>query len=247
MNTRKRILVIDDDREICDFIEDLLSFRFAILKAHTAETGLQMASKENPDIVILDLKLEEHDGLDVCKALRESTKTKHIPILVYSGSEDADSSVAAFERGADDYIVKTTRPRELVARILSKIRRLEEKESDPDVIICGNLTLDVAKLEASVNQRPIQLSVLEFNLLRFFVTNKERVVSRQAILDGVWRDATVSNRTIDTHMVHLRKKLDGFNHMLATVYGAGYILRSERPQQGTNPASSGERRVPGDS
>jgi two-component system phosphate regulon response regulator PhoB len=132
---------------------------------------------------------------------------------------------SAFDLGADDYVVKTTRPRELVARILSKIRRIEEREEDPELITCGNLILNTRKLEATINSRPLPLSVLEFNLLRFFVANKDRVMSRQQILEGVWKDAVVSNRTIDTHMVYLRKKLVGFDHILATVYGAGYILR----------------------
>jgi DNA-binding response OmpR family regulator len=93
---------------------------------------------------------------------------------------------------------------------------------------CGNLILNAARLEATVEDKTIPLLVLEFNLLRFFVLNKDRVVSRQQILEGVWKDAVVSNRTIDTHMVYLRKKLAGFSHTLATVYGAGYILREAR-------------------
>lgn len=113
----------------------------------------------------------------------------------------------------------------MIARVTAKIRRLEEKIDKTGLIACGNLVLDSKKLEARVDENPLTLSVLEFNLLKYFVINKERVVSRQQILEGVWKDSVVSNRTIDTHMVYLRKKLVGFNHTLATVYGAGYILR----------------------
>ncbi|MDZ4082888.1 MAG: response regulator transcription factor, partial [Bdellovibrionales bacterium] len=127
-----------------------------------------------------------------------------------------------------DYVIKSARPRELVARVVAKIRRLEEQVDEPDIMTCGNLILNAARLEATVEDKTIPLSVLEFNLLRFFVLNKDRVVSRQQILEGVWKDAVVSNRTIDTHMVYLRKKLAGFSHTLATVYGAGYILREAR-------------------
>lgn len=229
MDGRKTILIIDDDTEICEFIEDLLSFRFHILKANTAEDGMRQVESRNPDLVILDLKLQNQSGLDICKRLRETPSTRHIPILVYSGSDDLDNLTQAFDRGADDYIVKSARPRELIARILSKIRRMEEREEDPELISCGNLTLDTRKLEATVSDRALPLSVLEFNLLRFFVLNKNRVMSRAQILDGVWKDAVVSNRTIDTHMVYLRKKLNGFDHVLATVYGAGYILRETPP------------------
>lgn len=233
MNGRKKILIIDDDAEICDFIEDLLAYRFQIIKATTASEGLEKVRSETPDLLILDLKLQNQSGFDICKTLRDAPATRHIPILVYSGSEDPDHLTHAFDLGADDYVVKTARPRELVARILSKIRRLEERDEYPELISCGNLVLDSRKLEATINGNVIQLSVLEFNLLRFFVTNRDRVMSRSQILSGVWKDAVVSNRTIDTHMVYLRKKLAGFDHVLATVYGAGYILR-ESPK-GTWP------------
>lgn len=221
----KKIMIIDDDTAICDFVEDLLSYRFKILKAHDGEEGIALIRTEQPLLVILDLKLNRSHGLDVCKALRETNETKHIPILIYSGSEDPEQLTAAFDRGADDYVSKTARPRELVARILSKVRRIEEQTEEPDSLTCGNLVLNPKKLEATINGNALTMSVLEFNLLRFFVENKDVVVTREQILEGVWKDSVVSNRTIDTHMVYLRKKLDGFNHTLATVYGAGYILK----------------------
>jgi DNA-binding response OmpR family regulator len=227
--SHKRILVIDDDPGILDFIEELLSFRFQILKAADASTGLQLADAGKPDLIILDLDLEKQSGHDLCRVLRARPETKHIPILIYTGSDDIDNVTKAFDFGADDYVIKSARPRELVARVVAKIRRLEEQVDEPDIMTCGNLTLNAARLEATVEDKTIPLSVLEFNLLRFFVINKDRVVSRQQILEGVWKDAIVSNRTIDTHMVYLRKKLVGFSHSLATVYGAGYILREARP------------------
>lgn len=227
-NRTKRILVIDDDPGILDFIDELLSFRFVILKALDATTGLQLAESERPDLVILDLGLQNQSGHDICRVLRARHETKHIPILIYTGSDDIESLTQAFAQGADDYVVKNTKPRELVARVIAKIRRLEEQVEEPEILTCGNLKLDSARLEGMLNDKTLALSVLEFHLLRFFVVNKDRVVSRKQILDSVWKDAVVSNRTIDTHMVYLRKKLSGFTHSLATVYGAGYILRESR-------------------
>lgn len=227
-STAKRILVIDDDPGILDFIEELLSFRFQILKASDATSGLQLADTGKPDLIILDLRLENQSGHDLCRVLRRRPETKHIPILIYTGSDDIENLTQAFDFGADDYVIKSARPRELVARVVAKIRRLEEQVDEPEIVSCGNLTLNAARLEATIDDRTIPLSVLEFNLLRFFVTNRDKVVSRQQILEGVWKDAVVSNRTIDTHMVYLRKKLAGFTHNLATVYGAGYILRENR-------------------
>ncbi len=225
----KRILVIDDDPEILDFLDDLLSFRFHILKASDASTGLQLANSDKPDLIILDLGLpNKQSGHDICRVLRKRPETKHIPILIYTGADDIENLTEAFALGADDYVVKSARPRELVARVVAKIRRLEEQTDETEKITCGNLILNAGRLEATVDGKTVPLSVLEFNLLRFFVQNKDRVVSRDQILKGVWKGAVVSNRTIDTHMVYLRKKLSGFSHSLATVYGAGYILRKSR-------------------
>lgn len=219
-------------------MDELLSFRFRVLKAIDASTGLQLAEAEKPDLIILDLGLQNQSGHDICRVLRARPETKHIPILIYTGSDDIENLTQAFEQGADDYIVKNAKPRELVARVVSKIRRIEEKTVEPEVLQCGNLTLDSARLEATVGKRTLPLSVLEFNLLRFFVQNKDRVMSRQQILEGVWKDAIVSNRTIDTHMVYLRKKLGEFTHTLATVYGAGYILRETREGDKTSSDDS---------
>jgi two-component system phosphate regulon response regulator PhoB len=223
---RKKILIIDDEPQVCDFVEDLLSFRFDVLKASEPETGLKHVLELKPELVILDLRLRTHNGLDLCKELRSNEKTKHLPVLFYSGSDDFEAIAEAFDLGADDFISKNVRPRELVARILSKVRRIEERTVEPDLISCGNLTLDTSKLEATVSSKVVPLSVLEFTLLKFFVLNKERVMSRASILEDVWQGSHVSSRTIDTHMVYLRKKLEGFDHSLSTVYGAGYILRS---------------------
>lgn len=224
----KRILVIDDDPGVLDFLDELLSFRFQILKAGDASTGLQLAETGKPDLIILDLGLQKLSGHDLCRVLRKRPETKHIPILIYTGADDIENLTQAFDLGADDYVVKSARPRELVARVVAKIRRIEEQIDAPEKVTCGNLTLNAARLEATIDEKAIPLSVLEFNLLRFFVQNKDRVVSRDQILEGVWKGAVVSNRTIDTHMVYLRKKLTGFSHTLATVYGAGYILRESR-------------------
>lgn len=228
---RKKILIIDDEPDVCDFVEDLLSFRFDVLKASDAETGLRFAHESRPELVILDLRLRTQNGLDLCKELRGNEKTKHLPVMFYSGSDSVESISEAFDLGADDFISKNVRPRELVARILSKVRRIEERTVEPDILSCGNLTLDMRKLEAQISTRIVPLSVLEFTLLKFFVVNKDRVMSRTAILDDVWQGSHVSARTIDTHMVYLRKKLEGFDHSLSTVYGAGYILREAVTQK----------------
>ena len=231
----KRILVIDDDKGILELVDELLSYRFTVLKALDASTGLTLAASERPDLIILDLGLQNQSGHDLCRILRERHETKHIPILIYTGSDDIENLTQAFAHGADDYVVKNAKPRELVARVLAKIRRLEETAETPDVIECGNLVVDSSRLETIVAGQTVALTVLEFNLLRYFLLNKNKVISRDKILDAVWKNAGISNRTIDTHMVFLRKKLVGFDHEFSTVYGAGYILKKLDPAT-TNPS-----------
>lgn len=220
-----QVLVIDDDSGIRDYISGLLPSSIHVLSAATAEEGNALLRSEEPDVVILDIGLVNRSGLDFCRSLRENAATRDLPVIIYTGAEDIESLTTAFESGADDFVAKTASPRELVARITAKLRRRKDRDLDAGFLRCGNLTLDVAKLEVRIENAQIRLSVLEFHLLRFFLMNRERVVSRTEILRGVWKDAVVSDRTIDTHMVYLRKKLVGFDHTLATVYGAGYILR----------------------
>jgi DNA-binding response OmpR family regulator len=179
------------------------------------------------------------DGITVCEKLRSSEITRHIPIVILSGVADVDQRIKVFLTGADDFVTKPFRIKELAARVESKLRRVREVEEgmlqpdrSPEKITCGNLTLDSSKIEVSINGKVVPLSVLEFNLLRFIVVNADRVISRETILQNVWKDAVVTDRTVDTHIACIRKKLKDFDHVISTIYGAGYILK---PNATTEP------------
>lgn len=226
-NNKLNVLIIDDENDNSDLIEQILSDKFKVHFAVDGEEGLVKARKLNPDVILLDIGLPKIDGLTLCDQLRTNELTKHIPIIMLTASNESDTRIKAFTSGADDYISKPYKPKELIARVLSKVRRLNEQKKTGDTLICGNLTLNLSKLEATVDTKVIDLSLLEFNLLKYLVENKDRVLSREKILQTVWKDAVVSDRTVDTHMVSLRKRLNGFDHTLSTVYGAGYILKKE--------------------
>ncbi len=218
--------MIDDDPDICEAIGSLLSLRFDVVAAHDFAEAKRIMKEMTPDLVIVDIDLKNREsGIELCAELRTDSRTRHIPVVVLSGSEDQNQMLAAFESGADDFISKTTRSRELVARVVARVRRLEETEEPSKIIKCGNLTLNHDRLEVMIEDQIVPFSVLEFNLLKFFIENRERVMSRDQILSDVWQGSVVSNRTIDTHMVYLRKKLKNFDHSFATIYGAGYILK----------------------
>lgn len=225
MSNKRKILIIDDENDIRNAIQSYLVDKFQVFDASDGEEGLRKAKTELPDLILLDISMPKLDGLSVCEDLRSNEATRHIPIIMLTAASDTSRRIDAFMTGADDYLSKPFRMQELVARVQSKMRRIQERETKEENVACGNLVMNVNKLEALINDALIPLSVLEFNLLRYLVLNRDRVLSREKILEAVWRDTSVSDRTVDTHIVSLRKKLADFDHSLTTVYGAGYILK----------------------
>lgn len=226
---KRSILIIDDDKDSLEVLNELLSDEYTTHLASNGEEGVKIAIDKQPDLVLLDLMMPGMGGTRTCEALRSNELTRNITIIVITGSSDQDPRIAAFMKGADDIVSKPYETRELMARIRSKIRRIEERSGSTStgIIQCGNLSLDPDKIEVRIDGSPIAISVLEFNLLRYFLENVDRVVTRQKILEAVWKDSIVSDRTVDTHMASLRRKLVGFNHSFKTIYSAGYILKND--------------------
>lgn len=227
----KRVLLIEDDSENQKLLQEMLSDQYHVLVAKDGEEGYRLARSGNPDLILLDLMLPKIDGVETCGLLRTNEATRHIPIIILTGTSDFELQLRAFDLGADDLLQKPFRPRELLARISSKIKRIEERHQPVSVLRRGDIEMDFDRFECRVAGNPIVLSVLEFNLLRYFVENFNRVLSREKILQAVWRDAVVTDRTVDTHMTSLRKKLQGSNLVFATLYGAGYILKERVPEE----------------
>ena len=222
---KRKVLIVDDEADNRELIEHILCDRFKVLSAPDGEEGLRVARVELPDLILLDITMPKLDGIAVCEALRSNEATKHIPVIMLTASSDSERRIQSFMTGADDFLSKPFRPQELIARILSKLRRVEERTGKEETLECGNLKLDTRKIEVTIDGKVIVMSVLEFNLLKCFVLNRDRVMSRERILESVWRDSVVSDRTVDTHIVSLRKKLTDFDHGISTVYGAGYVLK----------------------
>jgi DNA-binding response OmpR family regulator len=221
----KRVLLIEDDVENQKLLLDLLSDQYEVTLARDGEEGYRLARAGTPDIILLDLLMPKMNGVDACGLLRSHEATRHIPIIVLTGSSDFEMQLKAFDLGADDLMQKPFRPRELIARMSTKLKRIDEGKRQPTVLTRGNLDMDLDRLECRVSGNLVVLSVLEFNLLRYFVENFDRVLSRERILQAVWRDAVVTDRTVDTHMTSLRKKLQNSSLTFVTLYGAGYILK----------------------
>jgi DNA-binding response OmpR family regulator len=221
----KRVLIIDDEPEGASLVADLLKGHFEPRICYSGREGLRVAVRENPDLIILDLHMAEMDGYEVCKKLREQPSTRLIPVILLTHYSSLDEKVRGFESGADDYITKPYEGRELVARSLARVRRFEQGQSGEREIALGNLRLEPKSFQVWVDDEAIHLTQMEFELIRYFLEHPNVVVGRAKLLGDLWPDAVVTDRTVDTHIANLRKKIRKFRYPLTTIYGAGYILK----------------------
>jgi DNA-binding response OmpR family regulator len=222
----KRVLIVDDDQENLELVADMLRSEFEPLTASSGRDGIVAAVREQPDLILLDVNMPEMDGFDVCKRLREQPGTRQIPIIMLTTASSLDSRVKGLDLGADDYITKPFQVRELVARIHARVRRHELDRKAETSVELGNLKLDSKSFQVWVAGESVKLTRIEFELLRYFIEHPNQVVDRQKLLGDLWPDAVVTNRTVDTHVANLRKKIKGFSYPLETIYGSGYILKT---------------------
>jgi DNA-binding response OmpR family regulator len=222
----KKVLIIDDEQDNLTLLSDMLKGSFEPLTAPSGKDGLALAVQTQPDVILLDINMPEMDGFEVCKRLREQPRTQKIPVIMLTTASSLDSRVKGLDIGADDYITKPFQVRELIARVNARVRRqaLETKASSE--LAMGNLRLNPKSFEVFINHNPVKLTQLEFDLLRYFIEHPNEVIDRNRLLGDLWPDTVVTDRTVDTHVANLRKKIRGFDCQLTTVYGAGYILKT---------------------
>lgn len=224
------ILYIEDSPELVILVKEILKphnlFHVATLK--DAEAALQ---ERNFDLILLDLSLPDGDGL---RFLAEKYSAPHsqlskTPLFVLSGQSEVSSKVMAFAIGVDDYIQKPFHHAELKARVEAKLRKNNEQVSKQEILQLGNVKLDLAKQRVTINtgtcNEDLALTRLEFKLLTKFMKSPERVFSREIFIDTVWPDSNVTDRTVDTHIAHLRKKMSPATIKIETVTGEGYRLK----------------------
>jgi phosphate regulon transcriptional regulator PhoB len=225
---KKTILVVEDEPDIRELVRyNLEQAGFRVAEAEDGEGALRQVGAERPALVILDLMLPQGDGLEVCRILRRDRATAHLPIVMLTAKAAEVDRVLGLEFGADDYVTKPFSPRELVARVRAVLRRAEATETEPtNVFDRGRLRMDFDRHEAWLDGKPLELSLREFQLLRFFVRNPNRVYDRLTILDLVWgNDTYVEPRTVDVHVRRLRilVERDASNpELIQTVRGVGY-------------------------
>lgn len=224
----KSILIIDSVQDVRESLQMLLSNTFSVRVASCEEDGWASAKNEKPDLILEDLNPPGIGAIELCKRIRRDEELRATPIIVMSGSNDEDVRTESFLWGADDFLIKPFTGRELMARVLSKLawHRQPVAQGCPHLKL-GNLTIDSARHEILVGERKVKLSQYELKLLTYFAANPGRVLSREEIMNAVWSGCIVSERTIDTHVYFLRKKISGCDHQLATIHGSGYSLQPQ--------------------
>ena len=223
-----KILVVDDEVDIVDFIEDYLTGEgYEVVKAYNGVEALDKTRQDLPDLVVLDIMLPGLDGFEVCKQMRtEST----VPILMLTAKDTDVDRIVGLEIGADDYMPKPFNPRELVARVKAILRRTyrqDYKSHSPAVVLKHkNLSIDSERRTATIGGRQLELTMKEFDLLLFLMQNPGHVYSRDHLLDSVWgQDSFVGARTVDVHIRRLREHIEtdaSQPQYIITVWGVGY-------------------------
>jgi two-component system, OmpR family, alkaline phosphatase synthesis response regulator PhoP len=225
----KTILLVDDEPKIVELARDYLEHAgFAVVSASDGSEALARARSDRPDLIVLDLGLPKLDGLDVARALRQ---TSSVPIVILSGRSDETDKLVGLELGADDYVTKPFSPKELVARVRAVLRRTERPVAPSDVIRASDVILDVPRMRVTAGTRDVELTPTEFQLLAALAREPGRVFTRSQLLDAVHGVAFESyERAIDAHVKNIRRKLEvdpGDPHYLQTVHGVGYRFRDD--------------------
>ena len=219
------ILIVEDESPIRAMIHYALkSDGFKAKEAEDTKEAQQLISEELPELILLDWMLPNLSGVTFTKMLKQDRRTQNIPIIMLTAKADEENKVTGLEAGADDYIVKPFSPRELTARIRAVLRRGPLKQPDGTVNV-RDIKIDVNDQRVTVAGDSLRLGPLEYRLLLFFALHRDRVFSRDELLNHVWgTDAYVDERTVDVHIRRLRKMLEAYGHdtLIQTVHGSGY-------------------------
>lgn len=228
---KAKILVVEDEKDIQELIAYYLKKEgFEVTASSDGEDGLRLIRKDKYDLIILDLMLPKIHGMDLCRILKSGEKTSALPIIMVTAKSDDFDKVLGLESGADDYITKPFNPQEFIARVKAVLRRAGGTPSKERLIIAGGLEIDTETYHVSKKGKEIILSATEFRLLQYLIQRKGKVMSRDMLLDGVWKDTSfVEPRTVDVHIRRLREQIedDPSNPVyIKTRRGIGYYFET---------------------
>jgi two-component system OmpR family response regulator len=223
---KQKVLVVDDEASIVDAVATSLRYEgFEVTEATTGRAALASAQERAPDLIVLDVMLPDLDGLEVTRRLRADGI--RVPILFLTARDAVEDKVAGLAVGGDDYVTKPFSLAEIVARVRAILRRTQADAGHADRLSFSDLEMDEESHEVWRGSNPIELTATEFSLLRFFLLNPRRVLSKSQILDHVWHyDFGGDANVVETYVSYLRKKLDAFGPpLIRTIRLVGYTLR----------------------
>ena len=223
-----KILVVEDDKSISDLISlHLKKNNFEYLVVHNGEDALSHLDNFMPDFIILDWMIPGLSGIEVLRRIRNKQEYKNLPILMLTAKNSEQDKIISFESGLDDYITKPFLPSELIARVKAILKRTSQSNQDQENLIFNEIKINTVQKKAYRGDRRLNLGPTEFNILFFLLKNKQRVFSREQILNKIWpNQVNVELRTVDVHIRRLRKELNQNEEkdIIRTVRSAGYSL-----------------------
>lgn len=217
-----KILVVDDEPDILEILAyNLEKEGYAVRVAGNGKKGVEVAKDFLPDLILLDIMMPEQDGVETCRQIREIPELQDSYVIFLTARAEEYSEIAAFEVGADDYIIKPIKPRALMSRISALFRRESNKQKDSSKVSIGDLVIDRTSYTVNVGEQQVILPKKEFELLYFLAQNPKKVFSRDDLLQNIWgSDVYVLARTVDVHIRKVREKIgEGY---ITTVKGVGY-------------------------
>ena len=227
---KKNIFVVEDEEDILDLIRHHLTKEgFVVATATNGLEAVKAVQRKPPDLILLDLMLPGLDGLEVCRQLKKDPKTAGIPILMVTAKDEESDVVTGLELGADDYIVKPFRMKELIARVRAALRRQRPAQLDKDAPVrAGEIEIHPGRHEVKVAEAPVEMTFSELRILHVLASRPGWVLTRDQIVDAVrGADYAVTDRAVDFQIVGIRRKLGDHADCIETVRGVGYRFREE--------------------
>ena len=226
---KERILIVEDDKNISKLVKfNLEKANYDCTVVVSGEKALEALDDRPADLIILDIMLPGMDGYEICRTIKAKEKLKNIPIIMLTAKGEEVDRVVGLELGADDYIVKPFSPRELVLRVKAILKRGKAESVKKDILVAGDIAVDIPKHKVTVKDKVIELTQMEFKLLVTLMERRSRVQTRDRLLSDVWdMDSSIDTRTIDTHIKRLREKLGKPGSFIETVRGLGYKFKEE--------------------
>jgi two-component system alkaline phosphatase synthesis response regulator PhoP len=231
---KEKILIVDDEKDLLELVKyHIEKSGYKALLAASGGEAIDIAAKQQPALIILDVMLPGFDGYEVCKILKRNDTTKNIPIIMLTAKTAEEDTITGLKAGADDYLNKPFSPKILLARVDAVLRRTKQNRGDTgedgSILSEGGLSINLLSYEATADCKPLSLTKIEFSLLAFLMRNKAKAYNREQIITGAWSyEAAIVDRAVDVHVRHLREKLGKTGKLIITVHGIGYKFDSKK-------------------